>query len=98
MWLFRQDSRENSANVPFAGDAEGDYEGHLGGTDCRGTRLRRWFWWAIMSSSCRSRSILEKLTTGLSTLKCRDAVREFREAYGLEKDRHQLARTSLKKW
>ena len=71
-------------------NAEGDYEGHLGGTDCRSTRLRRWFW-AIMSSSCRSRSILEKLTMGLSTRKYRDAVREFREAYGLEKERHQLA-------
>ena len=57
-------------------NAEGDYEGHLGGTDCRGTRLRRWFW-ANMSSSCRSRSILEKLTMGLSTRKYRDAVRSF---------------------
>src|SRR6516225_8344151 len=47
--------------------------------------------WAIMSSSCRSRSILEKLTMGLSTRKYRDAVREFRGAYGLEKERHQLA-------
>jgi len=28
---------------------------------------------------------------GLSTRKYRDAVREFREAYGLEKERHQLA-------
>ena len=47
--------------------------------------------WAIMSSSCRSRSILEKLAMGLSTRKYRDAVREFREADGLEKERHQLA-------
>ena len=45
--------------------------------------------WAIMSSSCRSRSILEKLAMGLSTRKYRDAVREFREADGLEKERHQ---------
>ena len=44
-----------------------------------------------MSSSCRSRSILEKLTMGLSTRKYRDAVREFREANGFEKERHQLA-------
>jgi hypothetical protein len=35
-----------------------------------------------MSSSCRSPSILEKLTLGLSTRKYREAVREFREAYG----------------
>ena len=75
-------------------NAEGDYEGHLGGTDCRGTRLRRWFCGpsrAIMSSSCRSQSILEKLTMGLSTRKYSDAVRAFREAYGLEKERDQLA-------
>ena len=72
-------------------NAEGDYEGHLGGTDCRGTPIAPLVLWAIVSSSCRSRSILEKLTMGLSTRKYRDAVREFREAYGLEKERHQLA-------
>ena len=33
--------------------------------------------WAIMSSSCQSRSILEKLPMGLSTRKYRDAVRSF---------------------
>ena len=60
-------------------NAEGDYEGHLGGTDCRGTPIAPVVLWANVSSLCRSRSILENLTMGL---KYRDAVREFREAYG----------------
>jgi hypothetical protein len=44
----------------------------------------------IVVDWCWSLSILEKLTPGLSGRKYREAVREFREAYGLEKERHQL--------
>ena len=80
-------------------NAEDDYEGHLGGTDCRSTRLRRWFW-AIMSSSCRSRSILEKLTMGLSTRKYRDAVRSFarRTAWRKSDISYHFIEASQAKW
>ena len=68
-------------------NAARDYEGHLSGTDCRGSwyPIAQLVLLALMSSSCPSPSILEELMLGLSRRKYREAVREFREAYGLEK-------------
>ena len=98
MWQFWQDSRENSANVPFA-KRRGSLRRAPRRNRLPGYPIAPLVLWAIMSSSCRSRSILEKLAMGLSTRKYRDAVREFREADGLEKERHQLAlHRSQAKW
>src|SRR6516162_278105 len=68
-------------------NAARDYEGHLSGTDCLGSwyPIAQLVLLALMSSSCPSPLILEELMPGLSRRKNREAVREFREAYGLEK-------------
>ena len=68
-------------------NAARDYEGHLSGTDCRGSwyPIAQLVLFALMSSSCPSPVLLVVLMVGLSRRKNREVVREFREACGLEK-------------